>query len=30
MKRILIGLLASAISMIPAWAVEDNNPCQHK
>ena len=25
MKRILIGLLASAIYMIPAWAVEDNN-----
>ena len=30
MKRILIGLLASAISMIPAWAVEDNNPCTHE
>ncbi|WP_419645753.1 hypothetical protein, partial [Victivallis vadensis] len=30
MKRILIGLLVSAISIIPAWAVEDNNPCQHK
>ena len=29
MKRILIGLLASAIYMIPAWAVEDNNPCTH-
>ena len=30
MKRILIGLLASAISIIPAWAVEDNNPCTHE
>ena len=30
MKRILIGLLASAISMISAWAVEDNNPCTHE
>lgn len=30
MKRILIGLLASAISMISTWAVEDNNPCTHE
>lgn len=30
MKRILTGLLASAISMIPTWAVEDNNPCTHE
>ena len=29
MKRILIGLLAAAVSTLSTMGVEDNNPCTH-
>ena len=29
MKRILIGLLAAAVSTLSTMGVEDNNPCDH-
>ena len=30
MKRILVGLLAAAVSTLSTMGVEDNNPCTHK